>query len=221
MEIPLQSLFQEIALAKDEIELKLPVMTKLGCYFRAKRWKLGFLDQLPTINDNTSNMVKLAMSLDHNPILRYLVARHAAVHEEVILPPGIWPTFCPRADHGHVMAGPIVSNAELVGVIALTRHKHDPAFDTDNLADLNALCLHLSTRLTALRSKTIALKPDSARLTPREAQIAELVAAGLTNAQIAANLWITENTVKQALKRIFRKLEVSSRTAMVAKIGRC
>jgi DNA-binding CsgD family transcriptional regulator len=57
------------------------------------------------------------------------------------------------------------------------------------------------------------------RLTPREIQIAELVAQGLTNAQIGAALWITENSVKQALKQMFRKLEVSSRTEMVAQLS--
>jgi len=57
------------------------------------------------------------------------------------------------------------------------------------------------------------------RLGPREIQIAELVAQGLTNAQIGVTLWITENSVKQALKRMFRKLEVSSRVEMVAQLS--
>jgi hypothetical protein len=35
---------------------------------------------------------------------------------------------------------------------------------------------------------------------------------------IGAELWITQNSVKQALKRMFRKLEVSARTEMVAKL---
>ena len=59
---------------------------------------------------------------------------------------------------------------------------------------------------------------DLKRLTPRELQIAELVALGRTNAAIGSELWITENSVKQALKRMFRKLEVSSRTEMVAQL---
>ncbi len=48
--------------------------------------------------------------------------------------------------------------------------------------------------------------------------IAKLVAEGLTNAEIGTELWITQNSVKQALKRMFRKLEVSARTEMVAKL---
>ena len=41
---------------------------------------------------------------------------------------------------------------------------------------------------------------------------------GKTNAEVGAELWITENSVKHALKRIFRKLEVSSRTEMVTRL---
>jgi DNA-binding CsgD family transcriptional regulator len=52
------------------------------------------------------------------------------------------------------------------------------------------------------------------RLTSRKLQIAELVVLGRTNAEIGKELWITENSVKQALKRMFRKLEVSSRVEM-------
>jgi DNA-binding CsgD family transcriptional regulator len=47
-------------------------------------------------------------------------------------------------------------------------------------------------------------------------RIVELVALGHTNAKIGTELWITENSVKQALKRMFRKLGVSSRAEMVA-----
>ncbi len=57
------------------------------------------------------------------------------------------------------------------------------------------------------------------KLTPREQQIAQLV-EGLTNAEIAAQLWITQNTVKQALKRMFLKLSVSARAELVAELFR-
>lgn len=222
----LQALFHAIAQAQDEQELRQPIMAQVGQYFAATRWGLSFLDQMPVVNSRTPGMIRLALSLDHNPVLRYLVERHAPVHEEVILPPGVWQTICPRADHGHVMLGPIISNGQLVGGIAFTRHRDQPAFNADNLADLSALCLHFSTRLVAMRTRSVvALHCDpsgnceAARLTPRETQIAELVAQGFTSAEIGAALWITENSVKKALKRMFRKLEVSSRAEMVAKLA--
>ncbi|AFY71908.1 regulatory protein LuxR (plasmid) [Thalassoporum mexicanum PCC 7367] len=223
----LQGLFQAIAAAQDEAALNQTVMADLGAYFGATRWKLMFLSQLPKINKNSPLAMRLALSIDHNPVLRYLVQRHAAVHDEVILPPGVWRSICPRADHSHVMVGPIVSDSQLLGGVAFTRHRRDPAFDADDLADLNAICLHISARLTKLRTaqnsssllagdrQDLSLIKDQ-RITPRETEIATLVAQGRTNREIGKSLWITENSVKQALKRMFRKLEVSSRAEMVA-----
>jgi DNA-binding CsgD family transcriptional regulator len=118
------------------------------------------------------------------------------------------------------MAGPIVTNGCLVGGLGFTRDREAPAFNAQDLADLSALCLHISTRLATLQSRSSGFNPlISNCLTPREMQIASLVAQGLTNAQIGATLWITENSVKQALKRMFRKLAVSSRAQMVAQLS--
>jgi DNA-binding CsgD family transcriptional regulator len=52
-------------------------------------------------------------------------------------------------------------------------------------------------------------------LTERELQIATLVASGKVNKQIASELHISEWTVSTHLRRIFAKLGVSSRAAMV------
>lgn len=99
-----------------------------------------------------------------------------------------------------------------------------PAFDTQNLTNLSAICLHLSVWTTTVGSQEIYQGKSqhqpfkTARLTSRELQIAELVALGKTNVEIGHQLWITENSVKLALKRMFRKLEVSSRVEMVAQL---
>jgi DNA-binding NarL/FixJ family response regulator len=50
-------------------------------------------------------------------------------------------------------------------------------------------------------------------LTERELEILRLVAAGAPNNRIAAQLWITEQTVKFHLSNVYRKLGVSNRTA--------
>lgn len=51
----------------------------------------------------------------------------------------------------------------------------------------------------------------SKELTRREREIAELVARGLSNREIAEELCITETTVKKHLSNIFEKLEINSR----------
>jgi DNA-binding NarL/FixJ family response regulator len=50
-------------------------------------------------------------------------------------------------------------------------------------------------------------------LTPREVEVLRLVAAGLSNAQIAQQLVVSPRTVEAHLRSIFRKLAVTSRTA--------
>jgi DNA-binding NarL/FixJ family response regulator len=53
-----------------------------------------------------------------------------------------------------------------------------------------------------------------AGLTPREQAVARLVARGLTNPQIAAELGAAERTIDTHVSRILRKLGVSSRHAI-------
>ena len=54
----------------------------------------------------------------------------------------------------------------------------------------------------------------AARLTRREREIAELVAAGLSNRAIGETLFLAEITIKKALQSIFAKTDVKSRTAL-------
>ncbi|WP_100632506.1 LuxR C-terminal-related transcriptional regulator [Pseudomonas qingdaonensis] len=56
---------------------------------------------------------------------------------------------------------------------------------------------------------------DGERLTPREDQILRLVAEGLGNREIAEQLNLSRYTVECHVKRIYRKLAVSSRTRAI------
>ncbi|MDZ8259500.1 LuxR C-terminal-related transcriptional regulator [Nostoc sp. ChiQUE01b] len=215
--VALQALFHGIAQAQDEQTLRSHISAQMSEYFSATRCGLFFFAQISLVDSKIQKALQIALSPQHNPVARYLLERHAPVHEALVVEPKTWKLICPRADHWHVMAGPIVSNGELVGLVGLTRQQGMPAFDSQNLTDLSALCLHISTCVAMARLQQPLLQTK--RLTPREMQIASLVAQGQTNAEISAELWITENSVKQALKRMFRKLEVSSRAHMVAKLS--
>ncbi|MFD3681815.1 response regulator transcription factor, partial [Streptomyces sp. NPDC058613] len=58
------------------------------------------------------------------------------------------------------------------------------------------------------------------RLTPREWQIAALVAEGLTTPAIAARLYLSPRTVDTHLSHIFRKTGVTTRSALAALTAR-
>lgn len=58
----------------------------------------------------------------------------------------------------------------------------------------------------------------SAKLSTRELQIAQLIGAGNQNKQVAFMAGISEFTVENHLRRIYRKLNVHNRAAMTAKI---
>ena len=58
----------------------------------------------------------------------------------------------------------------------------------------------------------------SSSLTLGEERVAELVAAGLSNPQVAAQLFMAQRTVEAHLSRIYRKLGVTSRTEMARAI---
>ena len=60
--------------------------------------------------------------------------------------------------------------------------------------------------------------PTSTGLTPTEAQIAHLVAEGRTNREVAEALFVSVHTVEANLKRVYRKLDVRSRTELARKL---
>ena len=78
------------------------------------------------------------------------------------------------------------------------------------------------SRLLRVTEKFLA--PDATRgvdltqLTARELSVAEMVASGSNNREIASDLEITERTVKAHLTAIFEKLGVRDRVQLAIKV---
>ncbi len=93
-----------------------------------------------------------------------------------------------------------------------------------------ALGIWLGIRLNASHRKVIMVeapqpngqpftlnqkKRDELGITPRELEILELVATGMSNREIAGKLYVSENTVKTHCSRAFDKLGAKRRTQAV------
>jgi DNA-binding CsgD family transcriptional regulator len=82
----------------------------------------------------------------------------------------------------------------------------------------------LGARLWAERARAELARiggraPSNGGLTASERQLADLVAEGLSNKEIAAALFVTPKTVDTKLSRIYAKVGVHSRTELVHRLG--
>ena len=53
------------------------------------------------------------------------------------------------------------------------------------------------------------------KLTPREIEVLQEVASGCTNREVAQRLHLSPNTIREYMRRIFKKLDVESRVGAV------
>ena len=89
----------------------------------------------------------------------------------------------------------------------------------DAAQDVDAVEL-LDVEIDGVRCRChwLARPPPGASLSPREQEIVRMVAKGHTNQAIADVLGISSWTVSTHLRRVFAKLHVNSRAAMVADV---
>jgi len=101
----------------------------------------------------------------------------------------------------------------------------------ETLADRLARSYETTTRLGADRyagrarrllhslGRPVPVQAGGGLLTPRQLEVAELVATGMSNAEIAEVLFISVRTVTSHLDHIYTRLGISSRTALAAHVA--
>lgn len=112
----------------------------------------------------------------------------------------------------------------VVGTEALHEATHEYSADANPILRIVVRSSVLRSDMETIVSSIYLQRQDTgtpvqwAPLSVREREIAAWVAQGLTNRQIAALAFVSENTVRQHLKRIFIKLEVHNRAQLTQAI---
>jgi DNA-binding NarL/FixJ family response regulator len=123
------------------------------------------------------------------------------------------------AARARILAGAALAAAgDQPTATATLQHAH-AALDTcgaRHLRDHAARQLRRLGHRVARQGRRTPSDPTADPLTAREREIAELVADGHTNRQIAARLYLSEKTIETHLSKLYAKLGVSTRGAMVA-----
>ena len=114
------------------------------------------------------------------------------------------------------------SDADIILGCSLLRHGEAPAFsrhDIEKAEALRTLGNFALARTFPRRQASIEVIIERfPMLTAREASMVQLVAAGLSNKQLCRELDISLPTVKTHLLNVFRKIGVSNRTELAARI---
>jgi DNA-binding CsgD family transcriptional regulator len=156
-----------------------------------------------------------------DPVLRAVVERQTPIHDLQLGTPDSWHREAMYRDFmspyglDHVMFAPVVGEGRIVATLHFVRRKHEQPFSDDDWALASSMSSHISALLARLDAAADELPP----LTARELEVARLVSLGLNNLEIGRHLSISRNTVKEVLKRVFRKLDVDARAEMAARLS--
>ncbi len=140
-----------------------------------------------------------------------VLGRRSVVVDDAQNAPGSWkPVVVPLATRSYV-AAPVVLDGATVGTIHGDRWFCGRDVDDADRDLIGLVAAELSRGLAARSGDPIG------RLTPRQRQVLELVAAGHTNRSIAAALTVSNETVKSHVGNILRVLGVATRAEAVGR----
>jgi DNA-binding NarL/FixJ family response regulator len=95
---------------------------------------------------------------------------------------------------------------------AMSKAIHPTALSTLLRAVVSGHIVHSPASIRSMDRAAPQVATEHSSLTERELEILQLLASGATNADIARELWITQQTVKFHVSNVYRKLKVGNRT---------
>jgi DNA-binding CsgD family transcriptional regulator len=117
-----------------------------------------------------------------------------------------------RRAMAQAQAGPAYASVRLISGKWLTVHA--APMHTDSLDPTTVAVMLAPATPAELEPLRLALHG----LTPREREVAQLLARGASNEEIARALWISRYTVKDHVKAVYAKLRVRGRAELSAKL---
>ncbi|HEX2741590.1 MAG TPA: LuxR C-terminal-related transcriptional regulator, partial [Rubrobacter sp.] len=181
--------------------------------------------------------LRLAWDLDYTVVIQcslYSLACVAASREQPVLAARLWGTVEGLEEaYGVRIASLILSVTDYEGRLGIVRSQLGEEACLEAWAEGKAMALERAVeyplseeeqqespvRLAASERQPPPVDGRAERLTPREQEIAILVARGFTNRQIASELFISERTVDHHVSNILKKLDVSSREQVASRLG--
>ena len=117
-------------------------------------------------------------------------------------------------EHGRslLVAGTVLRRAGRKGEARVRLNEAEQLFE-------NLGALLWIERARAEKGRIAGRAPSGDELTPTELRVAQLVAAGLSNRQVADQLFVTVRTVESNLTRVYGKLGVNSRTQLARRLS--
>lgn len=130
-----------------------------------------------------------------------------------------------RATAGHRSSSmPFELGRTLLVLGAIQRRAAQRRAARDSLTEALTIFERLGAPLWAAKARAELARiggrtPSGQKLTPTETRIAQLVASGYTNREVASELVVAVHTVEAALTRIYAKLGVRSRTQLARELA--
>jgi DNA-binding CsgD family transcriptional regulator len=127
--------------------------------------------------------------------------------------------------HDQVCPIPLERGRTLLALGGVQRRLKQRAAARATLSESVAIFDDIGAKLWARRARDELARisgraPGPEDLTPTERRVAELVARGLSNREVAAELFVSVRTVESTLTRTYAKLGVRSRTELAAGLSR-